>query len=358
MYHVSAFSRENVGDLLLPAAIRDLFSNEFEVKRWKGLPVYSVITDKLVNHINQSDTLVIGGGGLFLKDTNPNQLSGWQWSCSIEQLKKINKPIILYAIGYNRFRYQEDFDPIFKEHLNALVSKAAFVGIRNTGSILKLREYLTNESDKTKLRLQPCITTLISKLYPDLTDYYHKKNYIAVNCAFDRQNLRFKSTETLEAIARVVKELASITTIRYFSHMKSDQAILPYFKAQHIEYELVEFKSVRQIIETYAEPRLVIGMRGHAQMIPFGCLTPIISIISHDKLKWFLEDIGHPEWGVDVLDEAFESKLLGKSFYSYYQTENLLKAISVEQEKIWSLTKKNSQLIQTILNDSNPGSKH
>ena len=56
------------------------------------------------------------------------------------------------------------------------------------------------------------------------------------------------------------------------------------------------------VLEAYARPALSIGMRGHAQMIPFGCRRPIVSLISHEKLKWFLEDIGAEDWGVE-LDE-------------------------------------------------------
>jgi hypothetical protein len=39
-------------------------------------------------------------------------------------------------------------------------------------------------------------------------------------------------------------------------------------------------------------------MRGHAGMIPFGCGTPIISLVSHPKMAYFLADIERPEWGV------------------------------------------------------------
>ena len=51
-------------------------------------------------------------------------------------------------------------------------------------------------------------------------------------------------------------------------------------------------------------------MRGHSQMIPFGLRKNILSIVSHDKLKWFLEDIDHPEWGVDVRENDFKNKFI------------------------------------------------
>ena len=92
-----------------------------------------------------------------------------------------------------------------------------------------------------------------------------------------------------------------------------------------------------QIVHEYSKPRLVIGMRGHAQLIPFGCNTPILSIISHDKMQYFLDDIHHPEWGVDVKDEKFGTKLYNKAV-DYYSQDYLLK-----------VTTKNMGFIKNIL---------
>ena len=58
--------------------------------------------------------------------------------------------------------------------------------------------------------------------------------------------------------------------------------------------------STAAIAGFYAGVDLAVGVRGHAQMIPFGLGVPIISLIAHDKLAWFLEDIGHADWGVDI----------------------------------------------------------
>jgi hypothetical protein len=51
-------------------------------------------------------------------------------------------------------------------------------------------------------------------------------------------------------------------------------------------------------------------MRGHAGMIPFGLGTPIVSLVSHPKLRYFLEDIGRPEWGLDVAAPHLGNRLV------------------------------------------------
>lgn len=349
--HISAFSYGNAGDTLLPVVLRDLFNQTIGVKKWYGIEVHKYVTRKDVHYINKDNFLVIGGGGLFLCDTCPNDNSGWQWNCSIDRLNQITKPIIAFAVGYNRFRGQEDFKPIFTQHLNRFVEKALFVGIRNHGSIERLKFYLKSDELKNKLVFQPCMTTLIAKLYPSMLDYSSKKDFIAFNCAFDRQKLRSNNDEYLHAIARVAKELSKITSIRYYSHMDSDLLALTYFDKYNVPYELVKLETVDQIVKCYSEPRLVIGMRGHAQMIPFGCHTPILSIVSHDKLQWFLDDINHPEWGADVSSNDFETDLYIRALSIYNHYEKVIEKIEIEQEKLWDITLSNLNHIKNQLNN-------
>ena len=347
---MSAFTYGNVGDTLLPVVLRDLFNNQIGIRRWIHKQTSKVVDDNDIIQYNKQDFMVIGGGGLFLKDTNPNDLSGWQWSCSIDKLSAIKVPIIMFAVGYNRFRGQDDFEPVFTEHINAFVKQAVFVGLRNHGSIEKLKNYLKTDELKEKLVFQPCMTTLVSKVYPNYVDYSDKEDFIAFNCAFDRQGMRSLGENRLDDIAKVALELSKITTIKYYSHMPSDNQILPYFDKYSVPYELVEMKTVESIVRNYSKPRLVIGMRGHAQMIPFGCHTPILSIVSHDKMQWFLDDIHHPEWGVDVLSDDFESCLLTKALDFYENYHKRMNEIIIEQDNLWRITVKNLKRIKSLIN--------
>lgn len=347
--HISAFSYGNAGDTLLPVVLRSLFNNCIGVKKWIGRFVYKTVNPKDIRTYNHNDFVVIGGGGLFLKDTNPNNLSGWQWSCGIKELEAIKKPIIGFAIGYNRFRGQDDFEPIFTEHLNKFVEKAVFVGIRNHGSIEHLKQYLKTGELKSKLTYQPCMTTLISHIYPDFVNYLQKDDFIAFNCAFDREKLRSGNDQYLKEIANVALQMSKYTKIKYFSHMSSDNKALPYFDSVGVPYELVEFKNIQQIVNEYSKARVVAGMRGHAQMIPFGCLTPIFSIISHDKLQWFLDDIEHHDWGVDVSDAEFGNKLYENLKNIYDNYERFVSEIKKQQDRLWNLTMENMKSIQEII---------
>lgn len=314
--HVAMYSDGNAGDTLLPRTVRDAIDSE-TTNQWLGIHAHRVVNKNALKQINALHGLLIGGGGLFLRDSNPNNLSGWQWSCSQKALNEIKVPIALFAVGYNRFRNQPDFKPVFRKHLELLTEKSIYIGLRNSGSIRAIKTYLPTELHD-KIRYQPCPTTLTSLFYPELCSYKEKqKPLVAINCAFDRIELRLgKATDQiLSDLALGALALSKTCRITYYAHAKSDHQMLPYLKKAGVPFELKNLFHIhpREVVEAYSRPDLVIGMRGHAQMIPFGCQTPILSLVSHDKIQWFLDDIERPEWGIEMIAPNFKNRLIESS---------------------------------------------
>src|SRR3990170_967542 len=107
LFHFDIKTYGNYGDTLLFETVRELFEgfaggDAFEVVQSRQLR--DPVTPRLVDFINENvDAVVVGGGGLFLSDTNPNQRSGWQWNISLDLLRRIEKPLIIFAVGNNRF---------------------------------------------------------------------------------------------------------------------------------------------------------------------------------------------------------------------------------------------------------------
>ena len=62
----------------------------------------------LVDQMNEeADLILIGGGGLIFFRPEDESASGWSFNIEMEKLRGISKPIVVYAVGYNRF----GFDP-------------------------------------------------------------------------------------------------------------------------------------------------------------------------------------------------------------------------------------------------------
>ncbi len=350
--HISALNYVNWGDTILAIALRSLFEENIKVDNWESLYVGKIVDEKLCSLINTNDALVIGGGGLFLKDTNPNNISGWQWPCSQEMLEHIKVPIIMWAVGYNRFRNQDDFEDIFKNNINAFIEKASFIGLRNNGSINAIKPYLRDDL-KHKLMFQPCMTTIMNKIYPRLFIEDAKRQYIGINCAFDREDMRRFTEQKKKNIACALKKISKYLPIRVYAHIDSDFRILPYLDKENVKYEAIKIESPLSCFNEYTNAALVIGMRGHAQMIPFGCGTPILSIISHDKMQWFLDDIGYPEWGCELSQDNFQEMLVKKTENVLNSIDTFRKEILIAQDKIYKITLKNLHTVSLIIGEKN-----
>ena len=215
--HVTYCAVSNTGDTMLSQCVRKVFEKYLGSKKWKIFPVTEEVTDRSLTHINQSKLLVIGGGGLFIADTNKNSISGWQWPISKEQLNVIKAPIIVFSVGYNYFRGQE-VPQLFKDNLVALVQKSSFIGLRNTGSVNAIKELLPLEL-KGKIVYQPCTTTLISQIYHIQHCPYNRT--IAFNIAFDRMDKRFGDKKEI-----ISKEIIYIFLTIFLYLLKCPQSLI------------------------------------------------------------------------------------------------------------------------------------
>ena len=94
-------------------------------------------------------------------------------------------------------------------------------------------------------------------------------------------------------------------------------------------------------------------MRGHAQMIPFGLNCEIVSLVTHNKMKWFLEDINAIDWQIDLMEE--NENLEGTIYEKFIQIhensqDDTRRRLIESQEKLWKISQENMAKISEILN--------
>lgn len=342
----------NAGDTVLFVALRALFKKFFPAITWLLEDVRGEVTEDVIERVNtQTEGVIVGGGGLFLKDTNNNKNSGWQWNCPVEALQKITKPVMLFAVGYNRFRGQEEFEEAFFEHIAALGKQSKFIGLRNNGSIEQLSNYLPLHAN---LFYQPCPTVFLNYLFPSVKQYPSTKT-VAINAAFDRRHFRYgqRETYTMESIRAVVLWLhKNKYNVDIVCHCGDDQR-LTYYLENIAPFRIVRLDGQRTqaIINYYRTVSLVIGMRGHAQMIPLGLGIPILSVITHNKLAYFLKDIEHQEWGIEISNPSLADGLTTKIKYIFNHYERVKREIADVQKRLWEITLQNMARINAILEE-------
>ncbi|MGW3353794.1 glycosyltransferase [Streptomyces bungoensis] len=343
----------NAGDKLLPETVRLAFGPDTTSRRWTSVHAHRLFDRAALERVNARRGLVIGGGGLFIPDTMPNGNSAWQWNVPDEHLKAVDVPVMVFAVGFNAFDGQSYRARRFNESLRLLVEKSAFFGLRNHGSIARVRSLLP-PGLHDKVVFQPCPTTVMRHLVAGWTDPLHREDTVLLNAAYDRAGLRFGHDygHFLAELAKAVRAIGAHTEVRCVAHSLDDERIAFDLRREHgISLPVVPMYdfSGDEIRETYARTRLVIGMRGHAGMIPFGVGTPIISLISHPKMAYFLSDIERPEWGVSVHERHLGDVLTERALHILDHHSRTVLDVHDRQERLWQVTQDNAARIRTVL---------
>ncbi|MBM7057200.1 tetratricopeptide repeat protein [Streptomyces durocortorensis] len=352
--HVALFADgdENAGDKVLPEAVRSCFTPDTGPDRWHQQHAHLLVDEAGLERLNARRAVIVGGGGLFLPDTAPNGNSGWQWNIPDDVLARITAPLAVFAVGYNVFDGQRYRRERFAASLQALVERSAFFGLRNHGSVARVRELLP-DSLREKVRYQPCPTTVARHLDPRLAEPAVREDTVLINCAYDRAGLRFGHDygHFLAEMAAAIRAVSASTEVRYAAHMPADERFVDDLRREHgltLPVEPLYLLSNDAIRDLYRRTRLVIGMRGHAGMIPFGCGTPVISLVSHPKLAYFLADIDRPDWGVSVHERALGARLAERALAVLADHPAAVADVHDRQRMLWSVTRENLAALREL----------
>lgn len=345
----------NAGDTVLFVALRALFDKTFGPQVWLREAVRKEHPDAFYDHINEAGkAIVVGGGGLISIDSRPGSPSGWQWALRREQIDRLNVPLVLFAIGYNLFRGQPGLTPAVVDHLAATIEKSSFVGLRNTGSIEKIKTFLP-ESSWDKLAFQPCMTTFLRHYFPGLSPDHTARDTkdLALNLAFDRRELRYGKDEDAimqRVVAAMRHVIAQGWTVHIAHHAWDDDPAVAVFRKSGLPVKIhrLNRSPAHEVVDFYARMPLTIGVRGHAQMIPFGCGNGIISLVSHEKLGYFLKDIGQPGWGVDVHDPELTDRLVHLIDDFDRNRDEQRRIITEQQNRLLGITHQNLDRLRPI----------
>lgn len=337
IWHLGAWAW-NYGDRVLQIANTDILRSRCK-KNLKFVYIdtqKTYFSDNLINKMNsEADLLYIGGGGLVFHRPEDNSHSGWQFNIDIGALDKIKIPMVAYGIGYNLF---PNGDPVFpqkvSDHIQKTIDKCSFFSVRDEGSYEALRGHQINMD---KVDIVPDAGMFV-RSYP----YFRKcldnnKLKIGVNWATDRWEQRFggikTATKRMEFLFKLLKEIAEkydaqIYLIDHLLHearnkhsksemhkiaknILSDRVCVMYEETKEELFPPFDYLAPL-FTDIYRQMDLTLGMRGHANIIPFGQNVPCIGLGSHNKIKWFLEQIGMEKCIIPLDDQASKSEQKAK----------------------------------------------
>ena len=336
VWHIGAWNR-NIGDWALAYQLHRLLNEQGRV-RGLAFRFYMVDSQRtyfhqaLVDQMNEeADLILIGGGGLIFHRPEDKSVSGWSFNIEPEKLQRIAKPIVVYAVGYNRFGFdQTEFPAATAPHLRLLQSKASLFSVRNSGTRGTLIERYGLNPGKLDIVPDPGICLF------DRPIAIPKKRsgapVIAVNWAGDRPNLRYPAPHeenaryflnTLKsALLKCVKETnAQVMFLPHLMNVDSDMydefaegfpegsifsihRELPYLYAPPGE---ILYPHIPFFTNVFRQADVLIGMRLHNCILAFGAGRPFITLGSHPKLRFFAEDVGLARYNLPLMDPLRET---------------------------------------------------
>jgi hypothetical protein len=204
------------------------------------------------------------------------------------------------------------------------------------------------------VRFQPCPTTVTRRLVAGWQDPAEREDTILLNGAYDRAGLRFGHDYGyfLDQLAKAVEGLEKLGRVKCVAHSLGDERLALDLRREHgVSLPVIPMYDFEndEIRDQYARTKLVIGMRGHAGMIPFGCGTPIISLISHPKMAYFLRDIDRPEWGISVHDRNLADLLVERSRELLHDHPKTVADVHGRQQELWRITQENAADLRALL---------
>lgn len=317
IWHLGGWNR-NLGDAVIKASIRENFqklskdSLNFVYIDYQNTKV----TEELIESMNNSaDLLLIGGGGAVFNRPEDKSESGWQFNIKTENISKIKIPIAVFGIGFNQFKY--DYNGFKKgtfEHLIETQKVSSHFSTRDAGS---KRELIGRGLDQS-IDIVPDSGSFLSgsDLNIKIPGVNNKRVKIGVNWVMDRVEKTFpypakeNKTKLLKTFLDVFNDLIEKynAQIIQIEHIKGlDTSITEYLETALGADNFISIEknlsfmfppndvTSKFLVDIYKQMDLIIGMRGHSNIIPFGTRTKFIALSSHDKNRFFLEEIDRQE---------------------------------------------------------------
>lgn len=323
--HVGAWGG-NYGDSVIQASIKENLSkiSPFKLNFDYLNCQRTEFNLDLIERINKSaDILIIGGGGLIFHRPQDNSKSGWQWNIEKELIEKIKIPFVIYGIGYNKFEYDDaDFLSVTNSHLAKTVELASLFSVRNNGT---KRELVKRGCNPNKIEVVPDSGMFLSSTPVNIPGLDVDRLKIGFNWTTDRQNQTFPEPwkENRDKFVKLCLESLNYAIdkyraqVVYIGHMGGtfDSEIIDELRRGLKEKLIVTdevlpdlyFPSMEKaflFVDIYRQMDLVVGMRGHANIVAFGQNVPMIGIGSHGKVRYFLDDIGRGKYFFDVRSQG------------------------------------------------------
>jgi hypothetical protein len=307
----AADAKTNSGDFFLGPSTKWQFQNIIgTVVSWKNFNARKKITKKDLLYFNTFDYIIIGGGGLFLPDSNPNSVSCWQFAFPTEFYSMLTPNVYVISIGWNHFYNQDITMPtrgkdrntgipqrakIFKDNVEKLIEKSVSFTMRHNGDCNQLKKVVDPSlHSKIEFAFCPVIGYVKNKYLPR---FENKGVYHTFEIKDDRPHRRYFGTSHQDVFKELLGYIQFLLARgEKIAVMRHDSSIIfaVFLRKNQVPFTLLDntVANEEKIIRNYSQVKKLYCTAGHSQMTAYALGLNFHSLISHDKLEYFLRDIG------------------------------------------------------------------
>jgi polysaccharide pyruvyl transferase WcaK-like protein len=266
------------------------------------------------------DLVLVGGGGM-IEGGKGNYLSGLNFNFDPDLIDVLDVPWVFYALGFNQFRHTLFLHRgRLRRVLEHVERRGLLFSVRNDGSRQRLERLLGPQPSVVTIPDPGCFVPTRARPLPELDP---DRRNVLVQLAGDRFGQRFgsgasrlgRSLRGRDPIRNLAAILAGIVDrhavqLVLCPHLLVDLRVLSSLVEALPQRVVRESTTLGPVLngagaapdffELYRRADLVIGMRGHSAICSVGVGTPFIGLASHDKVGGFLDEVGLPEWSVDI----------------------------------------------------------
>jgi polysaccharide pyruvyl transferase WcaK-like protein len=305
----------NYGDKLLAMGAKNIMAEMFHIPVENihdkdtmaydnDAPKRDLTFEEILKRINPDDyDLIFIGGGGWLGDASPL----W-WFKPVSWYKKLKVPYVVYGIGYNAPRSTNLAKMDYRCQLANLIEirkNSRFFSVRADGTKEKLEEIGFNP------RESPDPAYWVKR---DETSRLIKGDYAILNISGDGIIHRYTNNKVPpEQFCAKIKHIVDFLTgigikVFFAKHVPSDGMCFNYVDWNPEMVQILDWnKMLKNGLNYYSYAKMVIGMRGHSQVIPIALKIPTISISTVDKNTMLMDKLGLSEYNVEVNDPLMAS---------------------------------------------------
>lgn len=278
--------------------------------------------ESFVELVNKYDLLIIGGGNYFELWVE-NSPTGTSITMELELLKKINTPILFNALGVDPGQGVSEANiQKFRDFLDVLIKRDDFISIRNDGAKKAIVDYV---GEKYLDHIHHTVDAGFFVDIPEPSEYYKSKKYIAINVAYDMQDVRFENIsyeEFLNTFKRFVDNFLKQNIdceIVFVPHIFRDMTFITDIlnildddtrrRKVSVAPLLHGKDSFKEVMSIYKGAQIVLANRFHANVCSIGIGKPTIGLVNYPQIRELYNEINSHDF-VEISLNNFDEKLL------------------------------------------------